>query len=1161
MKIVKGRSLLACAFVAAALVPWALADCAAWFDAGVAGYESWPVGGAPKKIAGNGEWRGTQFAELSGAGGISFDTGLTGLRFALADGRAVSQDGLEVRTVAKVFYSDEPPLLDGKAKGAFAVIADDFVDTPRYFGVFSQDGVVNEWTELEGAVPPSEGDEVELAVQFREEGGEVFCRYSVDGAVLRRGGDEWLRIACGAGDITGVEYIGKGEVAALSGFRTGDVANVAFTPPAVPNAKVAKVSCALAEAEAFDGAYQVPEGALVVVEYEADMGYVASGSVIAAHVDAFAQAGLPQTAKASDALSITEVMASNGETLRTAKGGAGFDWVEIHNSAPFAVDITGWYLSDNPDKKPAKWKKIDGDGTIGPGEYKVFWAEKKYADWAEGEAWTPTGLSASGDPLFLADPRATKGKDAVVSIATIGKAIKDVSVGFVEGSLAYYREPTPGAPNASVWYGAPTPEVAFSVEHGYKDAAFELALSCPDEPGADIFYTLDGTSPNAASSRYSRPLNITGSTVVRAATLSADTILQRDTSATYLFLDDILSQGGEPPQGFPANEAVNKQRMDYAMNQDTVAKYRRRICDGFTNSISTVSLVIDPASLFDPETGIYVNARGDGREWERLAIVEMFSPTNAPDDIATSFPAGLRIRGGASRNANHPKHAFRLFFRSEYGMNKLNDDIFGGEAGSADEFDKLDLRTSQNFSWANEDNSAETFIHEVFARDSQRDIGQPYNRSRYYHLFINGVYWGLYQTEERVDDSYAESYVGGDAADYDVIRTSHDSNLNYKTGAVEGDERLWHRLWSVATTQGFAGDYAGNYAMLVDEGLLNPTNLMAYMLVSHYICDTDCPVAGSWDAPSPNNVQAFCNRKGTGDLKGFIFNKHDAEWSMVTSCREFRTNSYDTVLLGSEAGKGGSVFLRYDHFNPAVLHYRLMQNPEYKAAFMDYARRELTTGALSDAASIARFKARMAEIDSAISCEAARWGRGKTHDTWLNACSNCIGFIEGRGAALLKLYEKHEMMPIGAADALTNAVVKSVMAENDAYGDWLWEDIAANAEERAKVAEFAGTGEALKSCLLVGMQIDENPEVELSIPEFGFNPDGSISIGGAISVGGIEQSRPVRGRIRIYGADTVQGLGESVDAVDAGHEFPLVGFAIEPESGKKSKFFQLRLEP
>ena len=236
MKIVKGRSLLACAFAAAALVPCALADCVAWFDAGVAGYESWPVGGAPKKIAGNGEWRGTQFAELSGAGGISFDTGLTGLGFALADGRAVSQDGLEVRTVAKVFYSDEPPLLDGEAKGAFAVIADNFVDMPRYFGVFSQDGVVNEWTELEGAVPPAEGTEVELAVQFREEGGEVFCRYSVDGAVLRRGGDEWLRIACGAGDITGVEYIGKGEVAALSGFRTGDVASVAFTPPAVPNA-------------------------------------------------------------------------------------------------------------------------------------------------------------------------------------------------------------------------------------------------------------------------------------------------------------------------------------------------------------------------------------------------------------------------------------------------------------------------------------------------------------------------------------------------------------------------------------------------------------------------------------------------------------------------------------------------------------------------------------------------------------------------------------------------------------------------------------------------------------------------------------------------------------------------------------------------------------
>lgn len=57
---------------------------------------------------------------------------------------------------------------------------------------------------------------------------------------------------------------------------------------------------------------------------------------------------------------------------------------------------------------------------------------------------------------------------------------------------------------------------------------------------------------------------------------------------------------------------------------------------------------------------------------------------------------GLRIRGGYSRNANNPKHSFRLFFRDEY-----EGDLFYPLFGSAgvDRFEKVDLRTSQNYDW------------------------------------------------------------------------------------------------------------------------------------------------------------------------------------------------------------------------------------------------------------------------------------------------------------------------------------------------------------------------------------------------------------------------------------------------------------------------------
>ena len=57
---------------------------------------------------------------------------------------------------------------------------------------------------------------------------------------------------------------------------------------------------------------------------------------------------------------------------------------------------------------------------------------------------------------------------------------------------------------------------------------------------------------------------------------------------------------------------------------DTVARLNR----GFTNSIQTISLVIDPAALFDSGKGIYVNAKGNGKGWERPTMVEQIDPVN-----------------------------------------------------------------------------------------------------------------------------------------------------------------------------------------------------------------------------------------------------------------------------------------------------------------------------------------------------------------------------------------------------------------------------------------------------------------------------------------------------------------------------------------------------
>src|SRR5206468_8038325 len=108
----------------------------------------------------------------------------------------------------------------------------------------------------------------------------------------------------------------------------------------------------------------------------------------------------------------------------------------------------------------------------------------------------------------------------------------------------------------------------------------------------------------------------------------------------------------------------------------------------------------DLKDLFDSRRGIYANASQDGIAWERPSSIELIYPDGTK---GFQVNAGVRIRGGYSRSTGNPKHAFRFFFREEYGDSKLKYPLFGG--GGTDTFDSIDLRTFQNYSWSFEGDS------------------------------------------------------------------------------------------------------------------------------------------------------------------------------------------------------------------------------------------------------------------------------------------------------------------------------------------------------------------------------------------------------------------------------------------------------------------------
>ena len=403
-----------------------------------------------------------------------------------------------------------------------------------------------------------------------------------------------------------------------------------------------------------------------------------------------------------------------------------------------------------------------------------------------------------------------------------------------------------------------------------------------------------------------------------------------------------------------------------------------------------------------PTTGIYTHAGNHGSAWERPISLELINPDGSTD---FQIDAGLRIRGGYSRSGDNPKHAFRFFFRDEYGAGKLNFPLFGDEG--VDEFDSVDLRTTQNYSWSFGGDGRNTFLRDVFSRDLQGKMGNPYTRSRHYHLYINGQYWGLYQTQERSEASYAASNFGGDPEDYDVVKSAG-PNGGYQNEATDGTMESYQRLanyfyQSGGLSDAKRADYWRVQGMNVDgtrnpsyERLLDVDNLIDYMLITYYTSDADGPGSRFLGGPV-NNYFAIFNRENPD---GFKFFEHDSEHSLDTG--DAAGAGYNMVTPLTTYGSN------FVYFNPHWMHERLAQtNSEYRQRFADRVYDVMfNDGLLTAANAKALINSRAAEIDMAIIAESARWGDSKsgtplTKNNWLTAVNNIRNWIDNRVPVVL----------------------------------------------------------------------------------------------------------------------------------------------------------------
>ncbi len=399
-------------------------------------------------------------------------------------------------------------------------------------------------------------------------------------------------------------------------------------------------------------------------------------------------------------LAIWELMSYN-ERYLVQPGGDCYDWVELKNVSDQIVNLSDYAITDDTGT-PNQF--ILPDKTLAPGESVVIILSGDPTLNTYDYTHATFSLNAKEDSLFLYRTNGTLIDYVFLRDIPVGS-----SYGRAEDSGGFYfMEPTPNAPNHDGYLrisNEPTSQIAQGVYTSDSDFTVPLAAE------GTIYYTLDGSDPDTSSLVYTGPIQISETTVLRAAAIEPGKMISGIYTATFIV--------GEP------------------------------------HDIPVVSLVTDPENLWGPD-GIYKS--GD------LAIKEQVRPANVAylgDDGSFSMDCRINLHGFTTATV-FPKKTFALRFLDAYdGM--LNYDVF--EDGEVTHFRSLLIRNAYESTVSTQMHDA--LMGQLASEASDTMLSQKY---KYVALYLNGEYWGLYAIRERHSAEHYAAYMDVPASTVHTVR-------------------------------------------------------------------------------------------------------------------------------------------------------------------------------------------------------------------------------------------------------------------------------------------------------------------------------------------------------------------------------------------------------
>ncbi len=617
--------------------------------------------------------------------------------------------------------------------------------------------------------------------------------------------------------------------------------------------------------------------------------------------------------------------------------GPGHDWIEIQNTGDAQINLAGYHLTDDPDNL-SRW--TFPSTTVAPGNFVVVYASGQDLTDPAGELHANFKLNAAGGFLALS----TSEGSTISAFQDYPPQRSGISYGIAISNTVYFKSPSLGKANPARGLLGFVADTKFSVDRGYYEEAFEVAITTATED-ATILYTTDGRAPSKGSvftgpigEIYAGPITINTTTTLRAIAMKDNYEPSNIDTQTYLFLNDAIRQDGAHLIEEWGDDWGSGEDADYEMDPRIVdgPQWRDTILEDF-KTLPVLSLTVEPEDFFSLNKGIYPGKIGqDGIDIP--ASAELLHPDGKE---GFQIDCAVRIVGQTSpQRWKIKKLSMRLRFDGDFGPGTLKYPLYD-DPTAVDEFNTLTVDARHNNTWAYNGGSIPAqqrewtqYLRDQTAADLHREMGGLSPHGRYVFTFVNGMFWGMYNLHERPDDAFNASYQGGKRADWVVSRHGDPGNGGVD---VSGDAISLYRAFNNFVRD---ADDPDVYAQIKDQ--LDVGDFINYMLVNVGLANGDWGHKNYYVSQSPIDGK-------------WRFHSWDAE-------KVFQRVNDDLTDRNNNPG-------------PTGMHHSLDANADYRIQFADAIAEHFFNGGVMSTEGLQRvYKRRTDEIERAVILESARWG-------------------------------------------------------------------------------------------------------------------------------------------------------------------------------------------